>query len=281
MLRLKETLIAILVVLSLGVHNAIAHLTHGNVFSTAYVKVDTSENRRMMEVYGGAGGRIGDAGDFVHPDKTAHTGDIYIHLTIAEIFPLNINYVVFKYGIFKRSLFHNNEDRQYISGTESDNRSLMGPCLRGTAYAYVRLQFLVNKDMVTQRVSSMPDSACACPLGEPCPQGSAHAFTEAEHAQFRQELADMVALSNDSNVIGAFNVNGRIFLQHANTTYVYIVDGKESRIESENPNADVVEINLEDGIESELVDLIPAAPPASSYKPLRLARTWGVLKKNG
>ena len=90
----------------------------------------------------------------------------------------------------------------------------------------------------------------------------AQGFTPEQHEAFREELADLVASANDHDVVGAFSVNGYLFLQRR-----------------DEANASIERINVTDGMESALIDLIPAAAAHYNYKPPRIATTWGSLKQ--
>lgn len=134
--------------------------------------------------------------------------------------------------------------------------------------------------ILSQTSSSDTDSLFACPGGGAAQMNmQVPEFTPAQHEAFRDELAEMVASSLDPKVVGAFSINGNKFVQRRGVTYTFFVDGREQRIESDEPNASIERIEVAEGIESALNDRIRFAPPLRNYKLTRITTTWGSLKQ--
>ena len=232
MLSRKSTLLVILIVLSLSVQNALAHIS-GSTSASADVRLETVGDDLYMVTEGDGTADVGPPGDFVHPAGYRHTADYYLHLTIAQVFPLETVYIVFFYKlIWDRSMTHSDDDtdkrRVYTTGDRKEE-TLAGPCLRGTAASDMRLKYLDDTgQIISQTSSSAPDSLFACPGGTS--NAAVPSFTPEQHEAFRDELAELVASSFDAEVVGAFSINGHIFLQRRGVTYTYYVDGTEHRI---------------------------------------------------
>lgn len=288
----KATLLVNLIVLSLSVQNALAHL-NGHTSASADARLETTGDDLYMLVEGEGVADVGPPGTFQHPAGYTHTADYYLHLTIAEVFPLETVYVIFFYKlIYDTSLTHSDDPkdkrRVYKTGDQK-TRTLAGVCLRGTATSDMRMKYVDDDgNILSQTSSTDTDPHFACPGGVSGMSSKgkagissleAQGFTPEQHEAFRNELADLVASSGDPDVVGAFSVNGFIFLQRRAVTYTFVVDGRKQRIESDEPNAIVEHIDVADGIESALIDLIPAAPPYHNYKSPRITTTWGSLKQ--
>lgn len=143
MLRRKATLLVILVVLSLSVQGALAHL-NGGTGANASATLENTQDDVYMSVKGDGTADVGPAGDFEHPAGYTHKADYYLHLTIAEVFPLETVYVIFYYKLIPdRSLTHsdNPEDKRRVYKTgDEKTRTLAGVCLRGTATSDMRYE---------------------------------------------------------------------------------------------------------------------------------------------
>ena len=292
MLRRKATLLVILIVLSLSVQYALAHLS-GHTSASADARLETTGDDFYMLVEGDGVADVGPPGTFQHPAGYKHTADYYLHLTIAEVFPLETVYVIFFYKlIWDRRLTHTDdpkEKRRVYKTGDQKTRTLAGVCLRGTATSDMRMKYVDDDgNILSQTSSTDTDSYFACPGGTSGMSSKgisginsmeAQGFTPDQHEAFREELADLVASANDPDVVGAFSVNGYLFLQRRGVTYTYIIDGREQRIESDEANASIERINVTDGMESALIELIPAAPPHYNYQRPRIATTWGSLKQ--
>ena len=85
-------------------------------------------------------------------------------------------------------------------------------------------------------------------------------------------------MANDSDVVGAFNVNGKVFLQRGDTPYIYSTGGITVTI-GNDVSVQAVQLDLDEGVESAFADVMPAAAPSPNYTPNRTAITWGELKK--
>lgn len=279
MLRHNETLLVILVVLSMIVQSALAH-NNGVTIAQADVELNRLGNASELQVRAVGKGTLEEVGDFNHLQGSIHEIDIYLHVWIAEVFPENSVIVVFKYSLlFDRQLFHLPDTRNSLSPKPlNGKKTLAGTCLRGGATSDVRIQYKLGSTVISESHSPDHKVKCYCPGDVVCPdEAGAQAFTQAQHQAIKQELRDIATMADDPDVIGAFNVNGRVFLQRADTPYVYTAG--DASVTIGELDAQAVQINLEDGVESAFVDIIPAAPPAPNYTPKRTAVTWGKLKK--
>ncbi len=228
----KATLLVNLIVLSLSVQNALAHIS-GSTSASADVRLETVGDDIYMVTEGDGTADVGPPEDFVHPAGYSHKADYYLHLTIAQVFPLETVYIVFFYKlIWDRSMTHSDDDtdkkRVYTTGDRKEE-TLAGPCLQGTATSDMRLKYVnAQGQILSQTSSSDTDSLFACPGGvsgmsskgiSGISSMEAQGFTPEQHEAFREELADLVASANDPDVVGAFSVNGYLFLQRRGVTY--------------------------------------------------------------
>ena len=113
--------------------NALAHIS-GSTSASADVRLETVGDDLYMVTEGDGTADVGPPGDFVHPAGYRHTADYYLHLTIAQVFPLETVYIVFFYKlIWDRSMTHSDDDtdkrRVYTTGDRKEV-TLAGPCLQ-------------------------------------------------------------------------------------------------------------------------------------------------------
>lgn len=280
MLSLKSTFPVILIVLSVSVGSAYAHI---NGFTIAQADVELSKlgNASELKVRAAGKGSLGSVGTFQHLSGTIHEIDIYLHVWIAEVFPENSNIVVFKYSILlDRKIFHLPDTRNSLEDIIDGKKTLAGACLRGSSTADVRIQYKRGADIITEVHDPDNKNKCFCPGSVVCPdEAQAQAVTPAQAEAIKQELKDMVTMANDRDIVGAFNVNGKVFLQRGDTPYIYSTNGIKVTIGGNDVGVQAVQLNLNEGVESAFADVMPAAAPSPNYTPKRTAITWGELKK--